>query len=404
MPRTPKFRWWWLALSLAPACTAPQPGLPPAGGSAAPSATPSSLPPSQAPEAGGAPDGNLPLLVEGEEPEALPSDSFDLGDASEAEGEELRTALTEGGAELYLPGDLIHDGGVILYHLNQAQPVEATPPRASLPLARPAREEAKAPSGKERPKARPGLALGLGLGAECLAPDELPERWQRGQFIPGGRHTRLRKEGPQGVRATVEATNRGSLRFTRPGKNQGVDKRYNERLHREFLFQRLQGKLRLQALGPLLLNSQSPQSRLAFQDITVRSNTQAEALVAWPAGGSDLQAVAGLPTVAPLSQLVVSVRLKPGTDCPPYLFAHFLSQRGARDRIPLRDDGLDGDATAGDGQFSALVSVPPGTGLAHLAVEALASTSFLPKGKAEGTAVGLSLQVREDAPKPSPSP
>lgn len=402
MPRSPKPRWWWLVLSLAPACAPAGPSPTPLAATPSPSTSPSSPAPSLAPSAHPSSLEALALQPEGEEPEALPSDSYDPGDTSTAEGEELRLALAEGGTELYLPGDLIHDGGVILYHLTQADGPGPGGPRQADPTLRPGREDPKPPGDRTHAKARPGLALALGQGESCLDWDQLPETWQRSQFIPGGRHTRLRKEGPQSFLVQVEATNRGSLRFVRPQQGKGVEKRYNERFHRDFRFQRLQGKLQLQALGPILLDSQGPNQALAFQELSVQGSGQNRPLITWRPDATGLQALTDLPTVPPLSQVVVSLKLSTTQACPPFLFAHFLSQRGARERIPLRDDGLDGDATANDGRFSALISVPAGTGLAHLAVEALASSSFLPKGKAEGSAVGLSLQVR--APEASPKP
>lgn len=324
----------------------------------------------------------------GEEPEALPQDSYDQGDVPPNEGPAYQQALADDGTQAYFPGDLIHDGGVILYRLQQMG-------LGLAPLSSPM--VAGAASGKPSD----GMATRTNQqGARplddkpCLSLDDLPQQWQRANFLPGGRDVRLRRQGQGMVVATVVATNRGALRFRLPLRPKLQEKRYNERFKRELLFELKGSKAKLIAVGPIELESQKGRGRLNFASITVRSTPGGPLLASLGAKTGDFVPVDQLPAVASKSSLLVEVKLGDGQGCPPYLFAHFLSQGGARDRVPLQDQGISGDATPNDGIYSAFVPVLGPAGLAHLGVEALAPSSFATRSPYQALAVGISFRIQ----------
>lgn len=404
--------WGLVPILLASAC-APEapPMLPSPGPSLAPAASASSLagreasPPSQPPAQASSVPVDAGVERAGEEPAALPADSFDPGDVPAQDSEAYQKALADDGTAAYFPGDLIHDGGVILYRIQEVglggKATAGTwgaslgahdgTNRADPTTGRPAGESQQGSGARPRP---PGLANLLpGLG--CVDTEALPDRWQRGNFMPGGRQVRLRRQGTQAALATVVAVNRGALRYQLPGRPRPQEKRFNERFTRELRFAWKNGQAQLREVGPIELTSQGGgQGKLSFASLVVRPSAGAPPLAQLQAGNTETVPVDQLPKVGQGSTLLVELRLGPGQSCPPYLFAHFLSQRGARDRVPLRDDGASGDATAADGTYSALVPVLGPEGLAHLAVEALASTSFEARNPYQALALGFSFRIQ----------
>lgn len=346
-----------VAPNAAPA--SPRPALP---GSAAPTASPggpasvaptmaATLPPTTTPSAEAiAPDDPLP-------PAGTDSD------LAPAEEQAVEQALASEDARAYLPAELIHDGGVVLYRT----------------LA--------APEGKAG--AEPGAKAALGP----------PPRWKRADGGRSGPQLVLRRACPDGeacaegrrpVRALVRYQEKGAFSFRAIGTGLLAEKKFGALFSRVLLLKPEGGTYRVDAASPISVTTSGGRAKLEIAQVSFFGKGAAPLAViadeqaTFPAG-QEPRVVGG-----DTSRLEVDL-----VDRAPDGAFVFLTLPGAgpAGRLQLRDDGQGADATAGDGRYSASFVVPNRPGLQHAVIDVVDPRSFLPNGPFRSNSLGLTYRA-----------
>lgn len=343
-----------VSASRAPTTPAPTQRTSEAPASAAPSVAPSAAP-------------SVPAAAEPSyappEPGAELPPAFTYSDVEPAEQAAVEQAIaTDPDLSAYLPADLIHDGGVVLFRLLQA-PLPAPKPPANVggPIA-------------------PNTTLGP------------PPPWTRTITAKSGTQLILRKGcldgvdcavGMRPVRATVQVLQRGELRVNDQSKP------YGELVRRQIVLRPRDGTLVLAEVSPLTVETQGGRSGLDLKQVTV-----------FEAGGGRVFGLTDFmkptrieeePRLAAGQRLRVEVEVetrRPGTT---FVFA---SRAGnPADRVLLRDDGKGADKLAGDFRFSGEFFAASTAGLQHLAIEVIDPVSYLDRKAYRAFSVAIAYRV-----------
>lgn len=159
-------------------------------------------------------------------------------------------------------------------------------------------------------------------------------------------------------------------------QNRLVTKSYNEAAERKARFVKQNGQWRLVSLSPMTLGV-TPSGKVSLDLVRLKVDGAAPILIR---DGSLLDS-SQAPRVKPLQAATVEVHATytgTSTDQPPYYL--FLSLPPGRDRLRLHDDGLAGDTLAGDGLYAATFNFPADTGLHHMVIDAVSSSTFTDLG------------------------
>lgn len=349
-----------IALAIAAGCQpAPPPEAPGPHATASPAVTPlpSATPSTQTSEivavASPTAPADTPL------PAASADSNLDSTDQSAVED-----VLNSDEVAQYLPDDLIHDGGVILFRT------------LSMP-------DAAANGGAS------------GSGAAGTAPLSPPAIWARQNIEHGGRQDKLRlakdpATGERLVNATLRYVMRGELAY-RPSQGRAVRKRFAEVFERDLRLRLKNNRWRLDSFSPIQITSLPLDNGPAIDSVKL-----------YPAGGTlPLESLTGTdhwlapgdePAIAPGSSVRVEVQAHNRDGGSVFVFADLVGASD-RNREQLYDDGTHGDLTANDGTYTAVFAVPETEGLRHFAIDVIDPVSFAPGGLYGSLAWGLSVRV-----------
>jgi hypothetical protein len=301
-------------------------------------------PASQAPAASA-----TPLAVATRMPASVDSD---LPQEDEAAVESL---LDSDELKAYLPADLIHDGGVILYDL-------------------------------------------LGAGARqrlgCAGPADPPEVWKRQGEGEDGRQLKLRKDaGKQGkALAEIRYPDRGTFVYKDGG--QTVRKKYVETFRREIQLERSGKQWRPTAIGPITVESQGGKSGLEIKAAGLFRTGSPTPAASFDEQDTLVSLLEPLPTFQAGEAVRVEAEVQDKQACDLFVFAYVVGGND-RTRQRLYDDGSNGDRVAGDGIYAGAFVLPATAGTRHLAINVLEPTVFTPGGVYRSNVVGMTFKVEK---------
>jgi hypothetical protein len=322
-----------------------------------PAAPPANAAPSEAPSTNQPP----PLTL------ASPSIDSDLDAEDNAAIENLLDSDT---MEAYMPADLIHDGGVILFRTmatrkdtaDRAVPVTTAEADASL----------------------------------AVAP---PEDWRRTEGRRGGRQLTLRKEAGseqptvlsgKRARVVVKYGVAGQLVFNTNGRR--VAKPFSQQYSRTFKFKLADARWQLDELTPLQHESQGGRSGIDLDHVALYAAGE-DTPRAEVAKDERFISPSDVPTFAPGESVRLEVKATQKKDAPVFVYAYMVGGTD-RSRVLLKDDGTLGDAKAGDGIHTATFAVPTTPGLRHFGVDVINAAAFQPAGLVRSNGLGISFRVQ----------
>lgn len=241
-----------------------------------------------------------------------------------------------------------------------------------------------------RPYFDPSKLINDGVGifaSEGDGDDLLPRRWGRSYpKVVQGTPPRVvdqmaidfRTDAASVLTAEATFSVTRSARFVADfaWQNRLVTKSYTESAQRTARFVKQDRQWRMVSLSPMALGI-SPAGRLALDLVRLKVPGSPSVLVR----DGQLLGSSEAPRVKQGQAATVEVHATysgSATDVPPYYL--FLSLPPGRDRLKLHDDGLAGDALAGDGIFSLAFNFPATTGLHHLVIDAVSSATFTDLG------------------------
>jgi len=241
-----------------------------------------------------------------------------------------------------------------------------------------------------RPYFDPSKLINDGVGifsSDGESDDMLPRRW--GRSYPKsvqGTSTRIvdqmaidfRTDAQRVLTAEATFSVTRSARFVADfaWQTRLVTKSYNEAAERTARFVKQNGQWRLVSLSPMTLGV-SPAGKLNLDLVRLKVEGSPSLIIR---DGLLLDS-AQAPRVKPLQAATVEVHASytgTSTDQPPYYL--FLSLPPGRDRLRLHDDGQAGDTYPGDGLYTASFNFPATTGIHHLVIDAVSSTTFTDLG------------------------
>ncbi|MFN3431832.1 MAG: choice-of-anchor X domain-containing protein, partial [Candidatus Sericytochromatia bacterium] len=279
----------------------------------------------------------------------------------------IENALNSDDLAAYMPADLIHDGGVILFRT----------------LAN--REEPKPKQAQTEPVADTA---------------EAPNEWRRVEGRKGGRQVNMRREAPaepsintEGRRAKVQVRYNVAGRFIVKANGREVTKQFNQLFTRTFRFKLQNDRWQLAELTPLQHESQGGRSGVDISRVAVYQGDAAQPLHELNGDMDRPIAPDRIPTIAPGASVRLEVTASQKNGAAPYVYAYVVGQTD-RARLALRDDGTLGDRTAGDGIFTGTITVPSTPGLRHLGIDVLNPAAFQPAGLVRSNGLGLSFRVQ----------
>jgi hypothetical protein len=384
----------WVAAALGAGCLQQAPS---AMSTAAPTATATAIAPAQAelkPSTSPADTAELP------NPFASPSVDSDLAPddnaalESLADGEELQA---------YLPSDLIHDGGVILYR-TLAQPATNSGNGAAKGNGN-GNGNSVAANAASEPTHVASTAVATddktpkADKAEKPAKKAPPSDWKRADAKrEKGRALQLRKDdgpaaaGNRRVKMTVKYAVSGTLQYT-DDAGRAVRKGYRQIFDRSFKFQFKQDRWQLAEVSALHHESQGGHSGLDVTRLAIFPNGSATALDTVEPGVEKFEGVAQVATIHPGDKVRVEVAARKSDGSPVFVYAYLVGTTD-RARVLLVDDGTAGDATAGDGLYTGTFLVPSASGLHHFAVDVLDPASFSAGGQYRSVGLGTSVKIQ----------
>jgi hypothetical protein len=278
----------------------------------------------------------------------------------------IENALNSDDLAAYMPADLIHDGGVILFRT----------------LAN------KDDSGGKRSQTD-----------NAAATAEAPNDWRRVESRKGGRQLNVRREAPAQPsinshgRAKVQVRYNVAGRFIVKANGREVTKQFNQLFTRTFRFELKDAKWQLAELTPLQHESQGGRSGVDISRVAVYQGDASQPLHELTGDMNQSIAPETIPTLAPGANVRLEVTASQKNGNAPFVYAYVVGQTD-RARVALRDDGMQGDRTAGDGIYSGAVTVPSTPGLRHLGIDVLNPAAFQPAGLVRSNGLGLSFRVQ----------
>lgn len=284
----------------------------------------------------------------------------------------IENLLDSDDMEAYMPSDLIHDGGVILFR-TMATRKDTTD------------------------RALPGAAVVATSEASLSA--EPPQDWRRTEGRRGGRQLVLRKEGGGGdqpgilskrARVVVKYGVAGQLIFNAAGRR--VTKPFSQQFSRTFKFKLADARWQLDELTPLQHESQGGRSGIDLDHVALyaagEDKPRAEVLKEERFISPDK-----VPTFTPGESVRLEVKATQKKDAPVFVYAYMVGGTD-RSRVLLKDDGTLGDAKAGDGIHTATFAVPTTPGLRHFGVDVINAAAFQPAGLVRSNGLGISFRVQ----------
>lgn len=245
---------------------------------------------------------------------------------------------------------------------------------------------------------------GVGIFAgDGDSPDGLPRRWGRSypkvvqassERIVDQMDLDFRADADNVLSAEATFSVTRSARFVADfaWQKRLVTKSYNEAAVRTARFVKQHGQWRLVSLAPMALGV-APRGKIGLDSVRLQV-AGAPALTV--KAGQLLDAAEAPRVLAGQAAKVEVLATYAGTrtEEPPYYL--FLSLPPGRDRMLLHDDGLGGDALAGDGLYTAAFNFPAATGIHHLVIDAVASATFSDLGSNayDATLWGISYLVQ----------
>jgi hypothetical protein len=277
----------------------------------------------------------------------------------------IENALNSDELSAYMPADLIHDGGVILFR-TLANKDDGGPKKAQ---------------------------------TETAATTEAPNDWRRVESRKGGRQLNMRREAPTEPtavsirRAKVQVRYNVAGRFIVKANGREVTKQFNQLFTRTFRFKLESDRWQLADLTPLQHESQGGRSGVDISRVAVYQGDAAQPLHELTGDMDQPIAPDQIPTVAPGASVRLEVTASQKNGVAPFVYAYVV---GATDRarVALRDDGTLGDRTAGDGVYAGTITVPATPGLRHLGIDVLNPAAFQPAGLVRSNGLGLSFRVQ----------
>jgi hypothetical protein len=293
------------------------------------------------------------------EPSTLPGASVD-SDLAQDDEAAVESLLDSDELKGYLPNDLIHDGGVILYQ--------------TLAL---------------------GTATRQRLG--CAGPTDPPEIWKRQGEEGGGRQLHVRKAAGMGdvALAEIKYPDRGTFVYRDGGP--AVRKKFVETFRRQIQLERMGKQWRPTALGPITVESQGGKSGLDIKTAGVFRAGATTAAMSFDEQDTLVSLKTPLPTFQAGESVRVEAEVADKQACDLFVFAYLVGGND-RSRQRLYDDGTNGDRVAGDGIFSGSFVIPATPGPRHLAVNVLDPTVFTPGGLYRSNVVGMTFKVEKPSP------
>lgn len=371
------------------------PGVASAGPAASPTATAvptagtSTVPASQAPgTAQPSPTASIVDSAEAIGPDDPLPAAGTTSDLAPAEQTAVEQALTGADVLTYLPADLIHDGGVVLFTHDGGTSIYRT-----LAIGDGTRRQTDAPSPPPPPP--PGPA----------------PRWGRDQTAKSGALVTLRKdcaggdcaEGGRDVRATVRYQQKGT--FAYDGMS-GAGKRFGALFSRAMRFRpKPGGGYALLEVSPIGVTTNGGRMGLEILQVAVFDKSQVDR------SGGGQPPVGELPK--PILELERDDKMISPKDTPtitggeitrievqvrnrvigaPFVF---VAPPGAAadKRVQFFDDGRGDDLQAGDGRFSGHFRMPNKKGLQHVLIDVVDPQSFLPNRPFRANTMGLDFKV-----------
>lgn len=285
----------------------------------------------------------------------------------------IENLLDSDDMEAYMPADLIHDGGVILFRTMATRKDTAD-------------------------RAVPGATVVATAEAETSLSAEPPQDWRRTEGRRGGRQLVLRKEGggdqpgilSKRARVVVKYGVAGQLIFNTNGRR--VAKPFSQQFSRTFKFKLADARWQLDELTPLQHESQGGRSGIDLDHVALygagEDKPRAEAVKE-----ERFIAPSEVPTFAPGESVRLEVKATQKKDAPVFVYAYMVGGTD-RSRMLLKDDGTLGDAKAGDGIHTATFAVPTTPGLRHFGVDVINAAAFQPAGLVRSNGMGLSFRVQ----------
>lgn len=258
-----------------------------------------------------------------------------------------------------------------------------------------------------RPYFDPSKLINDGVGifaSDGDGDDPLPRRWGR-SYPKTVQGTSTRVVDQMAIDFRTEATSslltaEATFSVTRSARfvadyawqNRLLTKSYNESAERTARFIKQNRQWRLVSLSPMTLGV-APKDKIGLDLVRLKVVGAPSLLIR----EGRLLASSEAPRVTPGQAATVEVRATfqgTSTEQPPYYL--FLSLPPGRDRLLLHDDGQNGDALAGDGLFSASFNFPASTGIYHMVIDAVSSTTFTDFGSTsyDATLWGISYLVQ----------
>ena len=362
----------WTLDFAAPAATAGKP-VAPNSASFAPSKAPGTALPtlgaSQAPASPAATAGTpsptaIPTAAAIDPADPLPSPSTD-SDLAPAEQAAVEQALASEDLLAYLPSELIHDGGVVLYRtmaLDNENKPSAAPAAGKKPLGPPPAWARKGDGARSGPQ--------LVLRRDCADPAACAE-------------------GDRPVRATVRYQEKGVFTFR---DEAGVlqTKRYGALSSRVLLLRPTGGTYALAAASPISVTTSGGRAKLEIAQVSFFGKGSAPIAVLRDEGAP--APVASQPRVVGTDLSRVEVDLVDREAGEAFVFLTLPGQ-DPKKRLMLLDDGLGVDQVAGDGRFSGQFVVPNRPGVQHAVIDVVDPKSFLPAGAYRSNSLGFSFRV-----------
>ena len=246
----------------------------------------------------------------------------------------------------YLPANLIHDGGVILF-------------RTLLDVS-----------------------------------DAEPDAWSRENVTTGIRRDVFRKvaTGDPSARAAsvdIQIPMSGSLVYQDPQSGQIDNKSFNEVFDRKFLFRLNGNQWGLDALTPVKLAPTSDVNGFRIDRLAL-FHLDSPVPIELGTDFGELTPLASVPNFSPGETLRVEADVSRQTPGGIFAYVHVVGQDD-RLRVPMSLDGPSPDHTSQ--VFTGLVTVPSTPGVEHLAIDVLGSGTFSPGGLYSGLALGRTFNV-----------
>jgi hypothetical protein len=302
-------------------------------------------------------------------PVTLASPSID-SDLDAEDNAAIENLLDSDDMEAYMPADLIHDGGVILFRTMATRKDTADRPTP--------------------------VAVADADASLAVAP---PEDWRRTEGRRGGRQLTLRKEAGSDqstilsgkrARVVVKYGVAGQLIFNTNGRR--VAKPFSQQFSRTFKFKLAEARWQLDELTPLQHESQGGRSGIDLDHVALygagEDKPRAEV-----AKDERFISPADVPTFAPGESVRLEVKATQKKDAPVFVYAYMVGGTD-RSRMLLKDDGTLGDEKAGDGIHTATFAVPTTPGLRHFGVDVINAAAFQPAGLVRSNGLGLSFRVQ----------